>query len=482
MKLLSNTTDLQHRYDVVVIGAGPAGMAAVDRLSDFGATILLADENTGLGGQIYRAITSTPITKKSILGVDYWRGKKLTDRLDDKSFDYAPRTTVWHIGASSAGGLREVGVSINNQTKIVMARHIIIATGAMERPFPISGWTLPGVMTAGAVQTALKSSGAIPSEKLVIAGTGPLLYLLCTQLQAAGAKIEAILETTSKRNFIAALRHFPSFVCSPYFWKGLKLLLKAKLTLNIVTGVTNVKAEGDTFLNKVVFTNKAGKKREIETGLLLLHQGVVPHVNMANSAGCSHQWDEDQCTWVPELNERFESSQPGISIAGDGAGIAGAEAAAVRGALAAVYVANRLGALPKKALNSFTKPLLKKLQKMSRGRKFIDMLYQPLKEHRVPVDDDIIVCRCEEVNAGQIRKALVCNVSGPNQLKTFLRCGMGPCQGRLCGLTVTELMADFQNKHPDDVGYYRLRSPVKPITIGELASLPATAEGKRAVR
>jgi NADPH-dependent 2,4-dienoyl-CoA reductase/sulfur reductase-like enzyme len=121
------------------------------------------------------------------------------------------------------------------------------------------------------------------------------------------------------------------------------------------------------------------------------------------------------------------------------------------------------------------------LARMARGRSFLDALYRPAQQFRVPSDDETIVCRCEEISAGRIRETLKLGVPGPNQLKAFLRCGMGPCQGRMCGLTVTELIAHERGVSPAEVGGYRLRPPFKPITVGEIASLPTTEAATKAV-
>jgi bacterioferritin-associated ferredoxin len=120
------------------------------------------------------------------------------------------------------------------------------------------------------------------------------------------------------------------------------------------------------------------------------------------------------------------------------------------------------------------------LQREEMGRAFLDVLNRPAPQFRIP-DGETIVCRCEEVTAKQVRDTAAMGCEGPNQLKAFLRCGMGPCQGRLCGLTVTELIAEVRQVPPAEVGYYRLRPPVKPITLGELASLPISDTERKAV-
>ena len=211
---------------------------------------------------------------------------------------------------------------------------------------------------------------------------------------------------------------------------------------------------------------------------LFLHQGVVPNVNLAMAAGIEHRWDDVQLCFSPVLDTEGGTAIPGIAIAGDGAGIAGAEAAQARGALAGLAAVR---ALRPNAPGLAEEPALRaRLKRVLRGRAFLDAYYQPAAQFRRPTRDTL-ACRCEEVTAGQIIDTVALGCTGPNQMKAFLRCGMGPCQGRLCGLTVTELIAQARGVKPEEVGYYRLRPPVKPITLGELAALPKNEAALRSV-
>jgi NADPH-dependent 2,4-dienoyl-CoA reductase/sulfur reductase-like enzyme len=326
-------------------------------------------------------------------------------------------------------------------------------------------------MTAGGAQTVLKAQGLVPSGRTVMAGNGPLLWLLAAQILRAGGKIEAIYDTSSRRNWLRAALHLPDFLLSPYFSKGLALLREVKAKVP-VHGAREIAAVGTGKLQEVVVDG-----RRIPADLLLLHQGVVPNVNLANAAGVAHRWNERQLCFVPVLDGDFQSSVPGIAVAGDGAGIAGGTAAAERGRIAAIAAVR---ALKPEADVPDPQNARQRLQREEMGRAFLDELYRPVESLRRP-EGDTIVCRCEEVTAEQIRDMARIGCEGPNQMKAFLRCGMGPCQGRLCGLTVTELIADERGTTPDEVGYYRLRPPVKPISLGELASLPISEAERKAV-
>jgi bacterioferritin-associated ferredoxin len=204
---------------------------------------------------------------------------------------------------------------------------------------------------------------------------------------------------------------------------------------------------------------------------------VVPNVNMAMAAGVAHRWNTRQLCFEPVVDADFRTNLPGIAVAGDGVGIAGGTAAAERGRIAALAV---IAALKLGTTVPNVQMVRQTLAREEMGRAFLDTLYQPAPSFRRPVGDTI-ACRCEEVTAKQVRDTADLGCEGPNQMKAFLRCGMGPCQGRLCGLTITELIAEQRQSTPAEVGYYRLRPPVKPITLAELASLPKSEAERKAV-
>lgn len=464
---------LRTSYDIVVIGAGPAGLAAAAMAGKAGLSTLLLDENASPGGQVYRAVTTTPLADRGLLGPEYAVGTTLADEMLAAGVEYVSGAVVWHLDRE-----RVVGVSVKGGSALVKAGRVILATGAQERPFPIAGWTLPGVMTIGAAQTVMKASGLVPSGRVVIAGQGPLLWLYAAQLLRAGGSIAAILETTPRANWLKALPHAPAFLLSRYALKGLRLMREVRARVPVISGVTALAALGKDRLASVRY-GTGGNSKDIAADTLLLHQGVVPNVNLAMAAGVEHAWDPIQLCFTPRLGPAGSSSVSGIYVAGDGAGIGGAEAAAERGRLAAIAAIRELkpdvDGLPEPSAieNALSQALL--------GRRFLDLLFQPALAFRVPPDAETIVCRCEEVTAGQIRESVAVGATGPNQLKAYHRCGMGPCQGRLCGLTVTEVMAEARGVPPEAIGYYRLRSPVKPVSLAEIASIPPDETATKAV-
>ncbi|MBR0670493.1 NAD(P)/FAD-dependent oxidoreductase, partial [Neoroseomonas soli] len=336
MRRLPDVDALRETYDLVIVGAGPAGMAAAVEASGHGRTVLVLDENPRPGGQIYRAIGAAPLRDPKVLGAAYWEGAALAGAFAAAEVDYLPGATVWHLDDA-----REIGVSAGARSAVFPAKRVILATGALERPMPVRGWTLPGVMTVGAGQTLLKAQGIAPAGRVVLAGCGPLLWLYAAQCISAGAPPSLILDTTPRTNWRGALRHLPAFLVTPYARKGLSLMARVRRHVRVVTGIDalSIDAEGEAL--RVTWAEGAS----FAADHVLLHQGVVPNLNMARAAGCAIAWEEGNACFAPVTDAWGTTSLPGIAVAGDGAGIAGAEAAALRGRLAAIEALRALGAL-----------------------------------------------------------------------------------------------------------------------------------------
>jgi NADPH-dependent 2,4-dienoyl-CoA reductase/sulfur reductase-like enzyme len=468
--------------DVAIVGAGPAGLAAATLCAERGLSVALYDEQGAPGGQIHRSVTASPLAKADILDDDYWSGAARVKAFEQSGARYMSRATVWAVERRGDGAFAlaiAIGPPTSRQSIAVAARTVILATGALERPMPIPGWTLPGVMTAGGAQGLLKTSGVVPMGRTVLAGCGPLLWLLAAQYLRAGVAIAAVVDTTPRGRLAQALRHAPAFLRSPYFTKGLRLVRSVRRHTRVIEYVTGLAVEGAVAAAGLRFVAD-GVTHTLPADLVLLHQGVVPDVNLAAAAGCALAWDDAQACFAPAVDAWGGSSVPGVYVAGDGAGIAGAEAAEVRGQITALAAANACGGIDGATRDRLARPLRDALARAVRGRRFLDALYRPADAFRLPVDDTI-ACRCEEVSAGAIAAAAREGCAGPNQAKAFTRCGMGPCQGRYCGLTVTEILAREQGRTPGDIGYFRLRFPAKPIALGELAAMPVTPEALAAV-
>lgn len=458
-------------FEVVVIGAGPAGMSAALEASAHGARVLLLDEQPAAGGQIYRGVASASPRRLELLGPDYAAGRILTDALQaavskTTAVRHVAGAAVWQVTAQ-----REVHYLHGGSSHAVLAQQVVLCTGAMERPFPIPGWTLPGVMTAGAAQILLKTAEVVASEPVVLAGCGPLLYLLAWQYLRAGVKVSAVVDSTATADYRRAMAHLGGALRG---WrdlaKGLRLIGALRAAgVAFHGGATRFAVEGETQAQALAFDDARGRRQRIAACTVLLHQGVVPHTHMTMSLRAEHRWDEAQQCFAPVADAWGGLSVPGFRIAGDGRGIGGAKAAAAQGRLAGLAAAQACGRLGEAQRDRLAAPWQRALRRHLAIRPFLDALYRAPDAHRIP-QDDVMVCRCEEVTAGTLRESVALGASGPNQAKAFSRCGMGPCQGRQCGLTVTEVIAQASGRSPQEVGFYRIRPPLKPITVGALAA------------
>ena len=454
-------------YDLIIIGAGPAGMTAAQQAVKFGLSVMVLEETPHPGGQMYRNIEQVDPQVKAILGNDYSRGKPLVQRFRKATLNYASEAMVWQIDADLS-----VCYSVRGNSRQIQGKRILIATGARERPFPIAGWTLPGVMAATAADVLLKSDGIIPSGGIVLAGSGPLLLLTAGRLLRAGASVKALLDTTPQSNFFRAIPCLPKALLAPkYLIKGLSLKWVIRHNrIPVYRNVKRIEALGSESVQSVRFSGK-GLFRELKVDTLLLHNGVVPDTQLTRLLQCEHQWDATSRYWKPVTDVWGNTSVAGIGVSGDAAGIAGARAAEAAGHLAALEAACALERISVRERNRNAVFFQKRLNRERAVRPFLDRLFSPQRELLIPEEDETVVCRCEEVTAGQIRQALELGTVGPNQLKTQTRVGMGPCQGRMCGLTVSEMIADHHEMDVSRVGYYHVRPPIKPVTVRELADL-----------
>lgn len=453
--------------ELIIIGGGPAGMAAATEATRQGIETTLIDEQASPGGQIYRSIENTPPDKRRVLGPDYEKGEALVQGFRASSLNYLPNTSVWSINAQ-----RSIGIVSEGRAQRIQAQHIIIANGAIERPVPFAGWTLPGVMNVGAAQILLKSSSMVASDGVVIAGTGPLLLLLAWQYLNAGVAVKAILEVAPKINLAYAMPAFCRALLSPgYLLKGVNYQLALRRAgVPIIYGVSDLKALGNGRVEQVQCKHWSGDLC-FDTNSLLIHFGVIPNTQLSSAAGCAHHWNESQQCWQPTTDRWGNSSLSGIAMAGDGATIRGAIAAAMTGRIAAFNAAVSLGKLDPTSRDQLAKDVFKQLNKDTHIRPFLERL------HRLPTallaqpEDDVVVCRCEEITARQIRQAVADGHTDANQVKFLTRCGMGACLGQQCGQSVAHIVAHQSSKPIAQIKPYRARPPLKPLTIGQLSEL-----------
>ena len=460
--------------DAVVIGAGPAGMACSEVLARHNANVVVLDEQNAPGGQIYKNIEGVVKNRPAdinFLGSSYGDGIEIANRFRAENIDYRPGSSVWQVSTSLVGKRRTVIYSSNGKSNKLMAKYVVLATGAIERPIPVPGWTLPGVMTAGALQSLLKTSGVYPSGKLVIAGSGPLTLQLMSQLMDANIQITAFVDTTPAGALARAAFHFPRALSAPdYLLRGWHLIRKLKRSgIKTFPVSSDLRIIGDQRAAGLSFASR-GARYDVEADIIALHEGVIPNTQVARLLDIKHQWDDQQNAFRPALDDMGETSVSGVFAAGDNAGILGAKSAALSGEITGYAIVEKLGLIKESARDLIVEEAKLKRFIDNGIRPMLDALY-PAPAWIASAEDGTIICRCEEVLAGDLRKAVADGCLGPNQAKAFLRCGMGTCQGRMCASTVTEIIAGELKRSPAKVGSYNIRPPIKPISLGELASL-----------
>jgi NADPH-dependent 2,4-dienoyl-CoA reductase/sulfur reductase-like enzyme len=454
--------DADKPRDLIIVGAGPAGMTAAIEAAARGLTVTVLDENPAPGGRIWQALEMREVKDPDdAIGLDIIRQFRAS------AVDARYGAAVWSIEPDGTVFWSEAGAAHRAR-----GAQVLLATGTTERPLPIPGWTLPGVMTIGAAQIALKTSGLVPEGAVWLAGRGPLLLLYAVQALRAGGHIAGILDlgrTDARRR---ALRHLPAALTA---WRDMAKGIGWRREI-AKAGVpwlraSNLRAQGIEALSHISFIAH-GRQRTEPAELLLLHDGVMPSVQISRAIGCAHEWHDRQRCWRPITDQWGRTSLPHVLIAGDGAGIGGALAAAASGRIAALAVAYALGRIDMSARDTAALPLFGERARCLAIRPFLDTLYAPRARM---LEDNTLVCRCEEVSAGDIRQAARHGCLGLNQLKAFTRCGMGPCQGRMCGPIAAQIMARARSVDVPAVEPFRPRFPVRPVTVGELAALADAA-------
>lgn len=460
---------MKNKYDAIVIGAGPAGLACSTELASKGLDVVVLDDQASPGGQIYRNITKASPKQHSILGADYTAGLDVVKAFEEATLDYLPQARVWQ--AEPTGN---VYLSHDGASRRISADYLVLSTGAMERPVPFPGWTLPGVMTCGGMSNLFKDSSLSPAEPVVLAGSGPLLWLVAEHLFALAAPITAILDTTPLKQIFPAMKHMPEALKRfGFMMKGVKLIAEVHRTamkkkVPVHRNVKNLRAAGKDRLQQVKVT--CGKRElTFDATTLLVNEGIIPNVSLLRQVGCAHTWDPVQRFWHPEVTVDGRTNLASVFVAGDGNFVHGAKSAEFKGKLTALTIAREMHQISKAEYEEQSAPVRQDLEKELLPRPFIDALYAP-REDLFSIPDDAIVCRCEGVTAGRIRDLVEQGYSDHNEIKAIIRCGMGPCQGRMCGSAVFELIAKGSGIPAMEIRQHRLRPPIKPVSLQELAN------------
>ena len=443
---------------VLLVGAGPAGTRAAETLVAHGTAPILVDEGARNGGQIYRQPPEGFTRPAAALyGFEARKAQSVHAALAaiGDRFDYRPGTLIWNIEGGTAQALGPAGV------ERIAFDSLILATGAMDRVIPFPGWTLPGVFTMGGAQVALKAQGCAIGEPVVFMGTGPLLYLVAYQYAHAGARVAAVLDTSRAGDAIPVL---PGLLRGGRtFAKGLWYMTWPRAAgIPVRRGITPVAAEGETALEAVRYRDRRGREHRIACTGLGTGYGVKSEAQLAELAGCEMVFDPLAQQWLPQADEDGRAIPSSVYLAGDGAGVAGADAAELRGRLAALALLADHGIAIDRALQARLRARLRRIMR------FRDALERALPvPHRLAraLPDETVICRCEVITAGEIREGRALDPAELNRAKAYTRVGMGRCQGRVCGPAAAQILAAARGCDVSEVGRLRGQAPVKPLAI-----------------
>ncbi|MET0210925.1 MAG: FAD/NAD(P)-binding oxidoreductase [Burkholderiaceae bacterium] len=447
----------------VIVGAGPAGIRAAAALAAHGVRPILIDEAARAGGQIYRRPPphfSRPAS--TLYGMEAARATALhaaIDGLGDR-IDYRPDSLVWNAQDSQLDVLH----GPSRTTRCVPYGQLIVATGATDRVLPVPGWTLPGVYTLGGAQVALKFQGCAIGRRVVFAGTGPLLYLVAYQYARAGVDVAAVLDTARLAQQVAAV---PAMLTQPVvLTKGLYYVgwLRAH-GVAVRTGVHLERMEGEPGQERVrsVTWREGGEQHSIDCDAVGFGYALRSETQLADLLGCRFAFAPLQRAHLPERDAQGRSSVSGVYLAGDGAGIMGADAAEWAGELAALTLLADQGVAVD---NGRAAALQRRLARSTVFRAGLERAFPFPGDWAARAPDDVVVCRCENVTAGELRQcARDTGADEMNRLKALTRVGMGRCQGRMCGAAAAEVLAHAAGKPVQQVGRLRAQAPLKPIPI-----------------
>ncbi|MEY3020277.1 MAG: hypothetical protein RLZZ272_1261 [Actinomycetota bacterium] len=455
------------RAPLVVLGAGPAGVAAASAAASVGVPVLVLDQAERPGGQLHRrealGLGAARPHGLDASGARFAREVTTLAALPDVRI--ASGVRVWAARTGTAG----LALATDDATLgTVVSEALVLATGAHERTVPFPGWDLPGVLTVGGAQALLKGQGVLPGRAVVVAGAGPLLLPVAAALAASGAGLVAVTDAAARTRWIAG--GLPALPV-PKLVEGARYTARlARHGIVVRSRTAAIAAHGDGRVEEVVLARLdddwrpiAGSERTCSADALATSHGFAPDLAVALAFGCrvtggvvpAVAVDADQATDVR-----------GVWAAGEVCGIAGGEVGAHEGTIAGLAAAAALGA-------SVDRRRLERARRLRRrDEPFVAALSRVLE---VPTaastwaGPDTVVCRCEEVTRGEVDAAISGRGAGDlRSIKLTTRCGMGYCQGRICAPNVAALLEAATGAPPSDAGALSRRPVLTPVELGRL--------------
>lgn len=475
----------EHEYDVLIVGGGPAGMAAASTAAEAGLRTVLIDERPTLGGQVYKQPgPGMRVTDPRAMGKQYRAGRELIDEAEASDAVIMLRTSVVDLEPDADGWIAMVHTD-GDPVVSVRARRVIVAAGAHDRPVVFPGWTLPGVITAGGLQTLAKTQAFIPGQRTVFAGSGPVALAFPSQLAGYGANIVTALESgpapspVDLAKIAAAAPGNVGLLMDAAKYQSSLIAYRIPLRYRRMV----VRAEGDGRVERVVHARVdaqwrviPGTEETVDADVLCVGYGFTPSTELLRLAGCGFETVEDLGGPVVRKDEWCRTDVDGVYAAGDGAGVEGSAVAADEGRIAAYAVARDAGLLAPEAAATAARPLLRRLARRRALTRATQRMYGVGDGVFGLADAETTVCRCEGVAQAEVRAAVE---AAPeiSAVKALTRAGMGPCQGRMCGRHIAAMISEQSGVPMADVAPATPRMPVRPVGIGAIADVNVVDPG-----
>lgn len=458
--------------DVLVVGAGPAGLAAAAAARECGADVICLDLFARAGGQYHMQpaaadspLHQTPQVAQGRAAAESCRELGVRMLLETEIFWAEPGFTVF---------AHQTGQAITIRAKTVVA-----ATGGMERPIPFDGWTLPGVISAGAAQRLVKANGTRPGENILLAGTGPFLFAVADTFAKAGIPLRAYVER--QRPGLGTLDLFLSHPSR--FTEALGLLRSlGKTGARRYTGHGIISALGKERVEAVRIAPLGNDGLPDKTraftieniDCLCVGHGFQPVIDFTSLLHATHRHDSALGGWFCVTDPETKATDvAGLFAAGETTGIGGFRPAQLSGRLAGLHAAQAAGrALPDLDLEGLRSQVVQ-------ARDFAAKLTAlfPFPAHIAEtLPDHELICRCEDVSRAQIRAAVAEGASDVFSVKMWTRAGMGPCQGRICGSALAHLVATELGLPVAEAGYNRPHMPLRPVPLATAEAALALAD------
>lgn len=457
--------------DLLIIGAGPAGLAAAGVAAAAGLNVITIDERSKPGGQYFKQPGKGFAITPAALDAQFSEGAALIAGVAASPAQLMAGRIAW--SARRDGEQIVVETAGPEGPARITAGRLIIATGATEKPWRMPGWTLPGVMTTGAAQTLLRSGAVSPGSRVLVAGNGPLNIQLANELLNAGVTVTAVVEQAPRPGLaraasaLAMARHDAGLAV-----QGVRQLARlASAGVPLLFGHVVCRAEGTERVERAfVAATRAdgtlGPERGFDIDALCIGAGFQPQAELARALGCRLAWTDGAMAVVREDDGR--TSLGNVFVAGDGGGLGGARAALAQGILAGLaVVADVKGGL------SAAQLARRQAQQraLATARCFQAGLWQLFAPaHPTPTvhTPETLLCRCEGVRFGDVDALLAAGTNDPGSIKRATRLGMGRCQGRYCGPLLAARLAGGGPVGEGDL--FAPRPPFKPLTIAQLAA------------